>query len=358
MLGEQPLCCGFGVKNLIKSKQFSLDHKLINLLNNSDLVFGNLEAPISNPVGNKSYLKNVFLADPEVINLLNSMHFRVLSIANNHIMEHGKDVFYSTVELLKAENIECIGLLGSIKVLQIKDLKICFLAYSFIEDFVQDSPYNKIKSESIIFADIQRIKSKVDLIIVSLHWGSEYVPYPSPKQVEIGRKIIDCGGDILIGHHAHVIQGYEIYKEKLIIYGLGNFIFDDTYIKRTQKSFIANIEVDIHTKDLNIEIIPLFNKNGSYFPSVIDEDKKLTILKELLFIKDMLAKNSLYEYNLFIGDYSSLEAQYKKELTKEASFHFIKNIYRYPVSFSMSTIGNVINKHLWSNKHEAFSCDK
>ncbi len=84
---------------------------------------------------------------------------------------------------------------------------------------------NRIEPADII-RDIEFIKPRCDFIIISLHWGTENVFYPSPQQVELSRKLIDSGATIILGHHPHTIQGIERYKHGLIAYSLGNFQFD------------------------------------------------------------------------------------------------------------------------------------
>ena len=180
-----------------------------------------------------------FSAYSDMVKGLKNAHFNVLSIANNHIMENGQKHFIHTIQILKENEIIPVGIRKKYDVINIKGHKIAFLAYSFIEDYITDTCYNKIQSEKTIIEDIQEVKSISDLIIVSLHWGYEYVPYPSPTQIRIGRSLVDAGADIILGGHPHVTQSLEIYKDRPIIYSLGNFIFDQTFIPTTRDSFIA-----------------------------------------------------------------------------------------------------------------------
>ena len=77
--------------------------------------------------------------------------------------------------------------------------------------------------------DIRRVSAKADIICISLHWGYELFKYPSPKQIELAHQIIDAGANVIIGHHPHIVQGIEKYKQGVIFYSLGNFFFWNYY---------------------------------------------------------------------------------------------------------------------------------
>ncbi len=102
--------------------------------------------------------------------------------------------------------------------------------------FFQKSEYNYATStragsnpdEALhVWEWITKTRSKCDFLVVIMHGGKEMHPYPTPYQMKLFRFIIDIGADAVIGHHSHVIGGYEIYHHKPIIYSLGNFLFDE-----------------------------------------------------------------------------------------------------------------------------------
>jgi poly-gamma-glutamate synthesis protein (capsule biosynthesis protein) len=345
MLGEQPLCYNFGVKSIIKNKGVDYLFKYVKgIFKNGDIVFGNLEAPISNYTDNNGFEANFFRADPNVIEGLKNAHFNVLSVANNHIMEHGEKAFLSTVKSLKENNITSVGVANKTEILEIEGFKIAIMAYSFVDDFINNSLYNKISSERKILENIKNIRDSVDLIIVSLHWGYEYVPFPSPEQVEIGRKLIKGGANIILGGHSHVLQSYEIYKGKPIVYSLGNFIFDHTYIKSTQETAIAKIRVDMNTKDIDVEIIPIVCDPKGYYPKIADEKDGDEILNHTSAIRNKIENKSLSDYGSVGGDYPTLANKYKRNAKREMKMQFIKNIYKYPLKFSIGVAKSYLQK--------------
>ncbi|MBI4734176.1 MAG: CapA family protein, partial [Rubrobacteridae bacterium] len=86
--------------------------------------------------------------------------------------------------------------------------------------------------------------SKADFVIVSIHWGKELNEFPLSRQVSLAHKLIDSGVDMVIGHHPHVVEGFEVYKEKLIAYSLGNFVFSPGNNSGRQSAILTAIVED------------------------------------------------------------------------------------------------------------------
>lgn len=204
-----------------------------DLFEEEDLVFGNLEGPLSN--NGKSIKKSSLYSPPDAIHSLKYAEFNILSLANNHVFDYGESAFLETTKLLEENDINYCGAGRNLEearrpaIFHIKGIKIAFLAYSW--DFIQ-SIYATKKSHgvaplkaNIIKQDILNIRNLVDVIIVSLHWSYEGERYPLPSQRNLAHKTIDSGADLIIGHHPHVLQGIEHYKNGVIAYSLGNFAF-------------------------------------------------------------------------------------------------------------------------------------
>jgi len=338
MLGEQHLCNNFGVKDIIqKNGTDFLFKEVSSLFMGADLVFGNLECSIVDVSSNKSVF---FSAEPTAISGLMNAHFNVLSVANNHIMEHGRKSFLHTIQVLKDTGITPIGIRGKSDILNVKGCKVAFLAYSFIEDHIVDVCYNKISSEDVIIKDIQKVRPISDLIIVSLHWGCEYVPYPSPGQIRIGRNLIDAGADIILGGHPHVTQSYEVYRNRPIFYSLGNFIFDDTYIPATRDSFIAEITICSSLESMEVNVIPVIINESSYQPQPVNPLQMGTI-QYIEETRGMFEKRSLLDYKMAIGNYHLLCNTYKKAAKWNMKVQFARKFYRY----SLSTTFNIVKQY-------------
>jgi len=164
-----------------------------------------------------------------------------------------------TIELLDKHNIKYAGAGTNLSearkpaYLEKNGLKIALLAYTEMADIVYKgnppisfaADENKAGVSSLryeyIKEDIEKIRKEVDFLIVSLHWGTEYVYEVSPSEVDLAHMVIDLGADMIIGHHPHRMKGIEIYKGKPIAYSLGNFISDQGDL-RNQEGFILDME--------------------------------------------------------------------------------------------------------------------
>jgi len=110
-------------------------------------------------------------------------------------------------------------------VLECKGLRVGFLGYSEVGGlFYQDYELPPVNEDRML-RDIDLARQKADLLVVSLHWGTENTYYPSPYQIHMAHKLIDAGATLIIGHHPHVLQAIEMYNRGLIAYSLGNFQF-------------------------------------------------------------------------------------------------------------------------------------
>lgn len=258
--------------------------KIAGEISGADLAFGNLEGPISGRgVNNKS--KYSFRFNPEAVNGLKFAGFDVLSLANNHIFDWGREAIEDTVFILKTNEISPVGAgkdyleANSPVIKEINDsagspLKIAFFAYSNLESNAQALEATKDKAGRSSF-DIERIKEEVyavkqlevaDIVIVSFHWGEEYQSRSDKKQQEIGRALVESGADLIIGHHPHVVQEIERYKNGWIAYSLGNFIFDQWFSESTMKGLMLKAKIQ-DKKIIDIEPIEI-KINDSFQPEV------------------------------------------------------------------------------------------
>lgn len=230
------------VENLINQNSIYYPfQKISHFLRGIDIVFGNLEGPIvKNP---PDFLDNSlkFAFNSDVMKAISWSHFNLFSLANNHALDMGKEGLEETEKWLKKYEINFVGnpLSGSSDNLNSSFSRdnITFLAFNQIFPFMD-------KEEEII-KTIKMVKSSNpdNFLIVSLHWGEEYKLINSPVQQSLAHKIIEAGGDLIIGHHPHVVQNIEKYQGKLIFYSLGNFIFDQYFSPETQEGLAVGLEI-------------------------------------------------------------------------------------------------------------------
>lgn len=200
----------------------------------NDLNVIDLECPLtrSNSKINKTgpHLKAI----PDSVEILKHLNCRLVATANNHFMDYGQEGMLETYKMLRANQITWFGSGESIVEASevyfhtIKDLKLSFINMTENEWTTThgDEPgCNPLDFPSAL-QNIQFAKAKSDFVIVILHGGHEHYNLPSPQMKERFRFMVDAGADAVIGHHTHVISGFEIYKGKPIFYSLGNFFFD------------------------------------------------------------------------------------------------------------------------------------
>ena len=320
MLGELAICIGYGVNSVIKENGPNfIFEKIRDVLNDKDILFGNLEAVLSEKNLRMTSLKSRQLrGDPDSVRGLKYAGFDVLSLANNHVLEHGKEALLDTIYTLEKNNINYVGVEKYDRkpiVMEVKGKKISFLAYCLIEE---PTAFNSVKTIDEILDDIRKYKDWGDINIVSLHWGTEFMPYPSQHQIELAHKIIDAGADIILGHHPHVVKGIEYYRQKVIAYSLGNFVFD-MQEGTSRESIILKITISADNA-IKVNLLPVFI-DSSYRPIPGDLEKG----------KDYFMSNKLSQIGEMIKeDYGKKVRSVHKNIGRERRHYFLKNLYRYP----------------------------
>jgi poly-gamma-glutamate capsule biosynthesis protein CapA/YwtB (metallophosphatase superfamily) len=207
-----------------------------SLLKNADVAIGNLECVIAEK-GERVKKPYNFRADPRCIPLL-KQHFTVLSVANNHSGDFGKAAFADQCDRLDAAHIPYFGG-GRNKadahkpwIIERHGVRIALLGYCevYLKSFQAEEDVPGVawsEHDDEVLADIRtaRNKMKADVVIPFMHWGEENEP-PSRRQTSFARKMVNAGADVIIGSHPHVTQRAEYYKDHLIVYSLGNFLFN------------------------------------------------------------------------------------------------------------------------------------
>ena len=203
-----------------------------------DLTVGNLECVVSS-LGTPEPKEFTFEASPHAFERLSLAGFDIMSVANNHSGDYGKAAFIDMLGHLPRFGVTPLGGGANLTaahqpiVRTIRTTTIGFLAYCEIgpTNFVATSstPGHAWLDPAAVSADIRALRPHVDFIVVFTHWGIEYQPVETGHQQAIARLAIDAGADLVVGAHPHIIQPYEVYKGKVIVYSLGNFVFDEMY---------------------------------------------------------------------------------------------------------------------------------
>lgn len=265
---------GRGVENSILKNgkgDFRFIFEKANFLKNADIVFGNLEGPISDKgkdVGNMySFRFRVNVADA-----LRQAGFDVLSLANNHMADWGKEAFEDTLGWLEKSEIVGIGAgrnkkdASEVKILELKGLKIGFLAFSDVGpnwlEAAAGSSGILLASDKNFDEITKGAAEETDALAISFHFGEEYQKVSNARQKYLARRAIDNGAKIVVGHHPHVVQEIEKYKNGIIAYSLGNFIFDQYFSEDTMSGMV--LEIELEGKEIK-SIVPKTVKLNKFF---------------------------------------------------------------------------------------------
>ena len=209
-----------------------------SVLAGADVTVGNLECAVST-LGKAVPKRWNFRCSPKMAPVV-ATGFTAVSVANNHAGDFGKDAFAEMLDLLKQSGVKYLG--GGKNaaeahaplIIEKGGYRFALLGYDEVEyESYKAGPHEPglawSGDDAQVVADIQaaRTKYKADFVIPYMHWGIEYKAGPSDRQRALAHKMIDAGADVVIGGHPHVTEGVEVYKGHVIVYALGNFVFDD-----------------------------------------------------------------------------------------------------------------------------------
>ncbi len=250
-----------------------------DIFSQDDLTIANLETTLTSAT-KKAKKEFRFKGLPEFTQILTEGNVEAVNIANNHTYDY-LDVGYSdTLKNLKNAKIDYFGFENRL-IKDIKGIKIGLLGYKGWDNMKQ--------TKANIKKDIGYLKDNgAQIIIVSFHWGQEKKNYPYSAQIEYGHYAIDNGADLVIGHHPHVLQGIEQYKDKYIAYSLGNFCYggshnpsdQDTLIFQQTFKLVNNIIVNNNIKLIPCSLSTVDNRNN-YQPMVLVGDEKERVIKKI-----------------------------------------------------------------------------
>lgn len=233
-------------------------------LQKADVAFLQLELPISERGARLPQVRHTDRSPKAAAPALQRAGFTVASMAGNHCMDWGADAMFDTVHALRESGLSVVGVGANIAearkpvISEVKGRRVAFLAYSSIlplgfwaeenrpgcapmrawtiyEQVEHDQPGTPSRVHTFahrddleaLTDDIRRIRQDVDFIAVSLHWGIHFIPgVIADYQRDVGRAAIDAGADVILGHHAHILKGVDVYKGKPIFYSLCNFAMD------------------------------------------------------------------------------------------------------------------------------------
>lgn len=230
----------------------------------ADISVTNLECPLTfvdNPIDK---LGGNFKSNPKIGKILKKSKFDLITLANNHIYDHGDKGLKDTIEALEKYGLDYVGASHTLKDAQkpyfvnLKGLKLAFLNFAEVEFSCANENHGGANPMEVIdnIHQIRSAKEEADKVIVIIHGGHEHHHYPSPETKKRYRFFAEEGADAIVAHHTHCVGGYEIYEGVPIFYSLGNFLFPGTKNPRDSwfEGYAVNLKID--ENDINFEILP------------------------------------------------------------------------------------------------------
>jgi len=246
-----------------------------------DITAANLEGAVTDGGAHyKPEMSYDFAFAPEIISQLKKYNFNFFNLANNHFADQGERGIIET-----RKNLDNLGFYysgcqdGQIddcsqRIIKVGGKKIGLAGFSSVYSLIDSEKAGEI---------VKKLADETDLVIVNFHWGVEYDHEFNQTQKKLAHALIDAGADIIIGHHPHVVQGLEIYKNKPIFYSLGNFIFDQYFSPDTQEGL--TVGVNVANKEIEFYLFPLKSKLSQ--PELMEGLEKEKFFSDLISWSDL-----------------------------------------------------------------------
>jgi len=232
----------------------------------------NLEAAITTSIQPVTKVFN-FKADPDKINTLKAANIHIVNLANNHIGDYGTEGLNETIRILDQHSIAHSGAGINITkakqpvIIEANKIKIGVIGCTDNEPSwrANEHPgtfFITVDDPEELESEVVKLRSKVDVMILSIHWGPNMETEPDKRQIQFAHRLINLGVDIIHGHSAHIFQGIEIYKGKIILYDTGDFIDDYVVdeLLRNDRSFLFECTIK-NKKIFEFKLRPVIIQN-------------------------------------------------------------------------------------------------
>lgn len=224
--------------------------KTADVLASADLTLINLETTILKDC-KATIVGMSFCGDPRAVEGLLYAGVDLATLGNNHTGNFGESGIVETKQILTDSGITPVIDEPTYKT--VNDTRFAFLSYN---DVGASEPGVPWADRDDIAQAITSARQQADIVVVSYHWGDEYVTLPNTRQRELAYYTIDQGADLIIGNHPHWIQPVELYKGKLISYAHGNFVFDQEWSKETKLGVVGRY-IFYGKKLIDVEFLPV-----------------------------------------------------------------------------------------------------
>lgn len=285
-----------------------------SIVKKHDLAFYNQETILGGTsLGLSSY--PAFNSPQEVGEAFTSTGFNLVSLANNHTLDIGKKGVMSSnnywktkKDVLTSGSYNTKKERDNIKIKEINGIKYTLLSYTTTTNGIKPSNdyYVNVYDEGQVKKDIDMVKDKVDLLLVSMHWGTEYSKEITKEQEDIAKYLSSLGVNIIIGHHPHVIEPIDYINDTLVIYSLGNFISGQEGLDR-RIGMMVSVDIEKNNNEISISRPKVTLTYTYYKESNVKYDFKI-------YPFDKLNNNLLKGYKIYYNDYIDIISSKTKEI--------------------------------------------
>ncbi|MEI6680006.1 MAG: CapA family protein [Mariniphaga sp.] len=306
------------IDDLINAENYgSIFNDFLPLIKESDIAITNLECPVTQTSEKIKKTGPNLKAPVKSVKALVFAGFKLVTLANNHIMDFGVTGLDSTIEACNKSGIDFIGVGSNLqearkpKYNEINGIRVAFINFCENEwattngDAPGANPLNPVAN----YYDIKEAKANADHVIVIVHGGHEHYSLPSPRMQETYRFFVDAGASAVVSHHTHCFSGFEVYNNAPIFYSLGNFVFDWNNKRNSSWNIGYAVQLEVTLDAVNFLIHPY--RQGDLQPGVL----LLNMQEKEEF------ENELSRLNNFIGNKTLLQQQFNELASRRKAYY-------------------------------------
>lgn len=311
----------------LDQQDYSAMDAFIPIIAEVDYAIINLECPIvidstTNPI--KKCGPNL-KTTPNAIEVIKRAGFNCATLANNHFRDFGNEGCLKTIEVLQQYQIDYVGgdenlskaqrvLYRTIANKTIGIINICENEFSIAtEERAGSAPLDSIDN----YHQILEAQTKADYVLLIVHGGHEMYQLPSPRMKRLYRHFIDLGVDAVVNHHQHCFSGYEFYRNKPIVYGLGNFCFDWNGKRNSIWNKGYAVTIDFSDENKSILLHPYKQCDTEAQIVIMDEEQRLQFEQQISLLNEIIQDDKRLQ--AYFKDWAG--QQTKNVMGRFASYH-------------------------------------
>ena len=309
---------------LVKGDADAVFEGLAPVLREADLALANLEGPLVKQLSPITKIGPHHAFEENCIKGIRAAGFRLLNLGNNHIMDHGYAGLANTLRCCEEHGIACVGAgenreaAGRVWVKEINGLQLGIWScteHEFGLATAKDPGTNPLNLMNFV-RTVQTHRKKWDYLLVLLHGGNEYYPYPRPSLQELCRFMIEQGAGAVICQHSHCVGCHETYRGGQIVYGQGNLLCDNPSQPCEAEGLLVTLRIE-EDRTSSMELTPFAHSASSPGPVLMNAEQRMHFLQQF------------EERSRAIQDQSFVEREWEK-FCQQNPYNYLSLLQGYP----------------------------